>query len=151
MIYFIKDYDNNYVKIGYSHDPQHRLRQLQTGSYSDLKILVVIPGTMVEEKALHKQFIDYRVRGEWYRYKGALEIYIDSLLAINTEAVETFKFNKADYVPISITEPLSNYIHIDSKVSLQKNNDDKIPVIAISLLFFCVLMLIAGFFISSKK
>lgn len=151
MIYFIRDTSSDFVKIGYSYEPENRLKQLQTGSVARLEIIVVIPGDMTEEKALHKKFIDYRVRGEWYRYEGALAVYIDNLLSIDFGVIENFSFGKTTTISTSITEPLSNYVRIDSKVSLQKNNDEDPPVIALVLIVILSMLMIGAMFTLAKK
>lgn len=153
MIYFILDKANDYVKIGYSHDPSKRLKQLQTGNSTSLEMLVVIPGMITEERALHETFREYRVRGEWYRYEGMLVVYIDSLLTIDFETVSGYNFGKANNDKVSSrlleTEPISSYINIDSKVSLPSEDRDKTFVI--SLMFICALFVISAMFIAVKK
>lgn len=112
MIYFILDERANNVKIGYSHEPENRLRQLQTGSPSKLIMLAVIPGTITEERALHLMFHEYREVGEWFRYEGSLAVYIDNLLEIDLEKVEQFNFNKP---VILTTQPLSSYLQTEKE------------------------------------
>lgn len=55
-------------KIGYSFDPETRLRRLQTGSASPIKIVHLIrtPHYRQLEKKLHHRFASKRVHGEWY-------------------------------------------------------------------------------------
>lgn len=52
------------VKIGYSTDPQRRLKSLQTGQPMELSLLWSRAGDY--EGALHIRFAEYRVRGEWF-------------------------------------------------------------------------------------
>ncbi|MEM6471699.1 MAG: GIY-YIG nuclease family protein [Planctomycetota bacterium] len=68
MIYFIQPKYGGLIKIGYtSKDPVERLRELQTGSSQELELLMTEPGTLGDEKKLHDEFRNYRVRGEWFR------------------------------------------------------------------------------------
>ena len=54
------------VKIGYSTNPEKRLRSLQTGSASRLSIVNVWRGTSKDEKSIHALLSDYRERLEWF-------------------------------------------------------------------------------------
>lgn len=71
MIYFIQS--KQYVKIGFSDNPESRLRDLQTGSPHKLKLLATMPGCYQTETELHKVFADRRINGEWFRYDGMLK------------------------------------------------------------------------------
>lgn len=68
MIYFIQDNERFHIKIGYTSDdnPEARKRALQTGSSSGLTVLATMPGSMEDEKALHRRFAKWRVVGEWF-------------------------------------------------------------------------------------
>lgn len=67
MIYFILNAASSTIKIGYSHDPQKRLANLQTSHHDRLEIIGVIPGGLAEEARLHRQFAGVRLSGEWFR------------------------------------------------------------------------------------
>lgn len=60
-------------KIGYSTDPDVRLRQLQTGSAIRLGFSCVVPGTMSIEAAMHKYLSSERAHGEWFHLNGKPE------------------------------------------------------------------------------
>lgn len=67
MIYFVMC--GSRVKIG--HTTKHisdRIRQLQTGNHEELQLLMTLPGTKQDEAALHVEFAELRIRGEWFRY-----------------------------------------------------------------------------------
>jgi hypothetical protein len=67
MIYFIRQAETNYIKIGYTGgDVYKRLATLQTGSPHKLKIMFVINGDRNREKKLHSLFSDYFISGEWF-------------------------------------------------------------------------------------
>ena len=65
-VYFIGCDDS--VKIGISDNPEERLKQMQTGNPSELKILKTYHSDDAEatEKALHRIFDDARIQGEWF-------------------------------------------------------------------------------------
>lgn len=68
MIYFTQDSSNLNIKIGYSgRDPEERRNEYQTGNSSPLIVLAVMPGTRVDEAALHRRFAHARVLNEWFR------------------------------------------------------------------------------------
>lgn len=52
------------VKIGVSKNVPERLKQLQTSRSMELRVIHVFNGNL--EKELHKQFADYRLKGEWF-------------------------------------------------------------------------------------
>ncbi len=68
MIYFIQA-ENGHIKIGFTDadDAMIRLASLQTGSPVLLKLLATIPGTIEEEKDLHRRFGAHRLHGEWFK------------------------------------------------------------------------------------
>lgn len=76
-VYFIEG--GGLLKIGYTVDPVYRMRNLVAMSPVPLNKIAEIPGTPDDEKALHKQFAEYRAHGEWFRIEGALAAYIQTL------------------------------------------------------------------------
>lgn len=59
LVYFIRFSDR--VKIGFTTDLAARLNDLP---YDE--VLVTVPGTMHDEKALHRRFAEHRVHREWF-------------------------------------------------------------------------------------
>lgn len=55
------------IKIGYSTDVRKRLAKLRVGSSQRLSLMAKAPGTMEEERRMHRQFSHLRIRGEWFR------------------------------------------------------------------------------------
>jgi len=55
------------IKIGYTRQPEKRLRSLQNGDMESLKPIAVIDGSRFLEKALHGVAAPYHLRGEWFR------------------------------------------------------------------------------------
>lgn len=53
------------IKIGYtSSSAENRMSQLQTGHHEKLYLLGSIPGTISEEKFLHKELERYLIRND---------------------------------------------------------------------------------------
>ena len=70
------------MKIGWSSKWTANARRSTAQTYSDepLTILVETPGTMAQEHALHRTFMQYRRSGEWYRHEGEVRDFVDYLL-----------------------------------------------------------------------
>jgi hypothetical protein len=66
MIYFVQAGDNGPIKIGLAISPETRKKNLQTAHYEELRIIGILDGNSHVEKQLHRQFRDYRIRGEWF-------------------------------------------------------------------------------------
>lgn len=69
-VYFILDREMDRVKIGYTRrDPNKRLKQLQTGSSSELELLYYVEANGFNtERFYHKLFSNSKIIGEWYQY-----------------------------------------------------------------------------------
>lgn len=101
-VYFIQDVAGRAVKIGYSHNPERRLGQLQSARGSKLKLLVTIPGNRSDEHALHKRFAHLRLEGEWFREDAELMEHIETL---SRESREGFANGSRDGVETSRLDP----------------------------------------------
>lgn len=77
-VYFITD--GEAIKIGYSGSAGVRLKALQSSHPKPLRILHTIPGSMDDERRLHRQFEHLRIHGEWFRPEQDLWNYIDSTM-----------------------------------------------------------------------
>lgn len=53
-------------KLGFSNDPEKRLKYLQTGNHRRLLLVASWPGTHADERALHARLAPYRIGGEWF-------------------------------------------------------------------------------------
>lgn len=68
-VYVIQAGSGGAIKIGWvSHQRLvgERLSALQTGNAAELRLLASFPGTWADEQALHRRFVEDRVRGEWF-------------------------------------------------------------------------------------
>lgn len=75
-VYFITCRETSTVKIGNSGSPHGRLRDLQTMCPLPLALEAVLPGRHKQEFALHRQFANDRLRGEWFRLSEQIEAII---------------------------------------------------------------------------
>jgi hypothetical protein len=75
-VYFITCRKTGMVKIGSAYDPFERLKQLQTGSPTKLKIEALLKGACKREREIHKLLAKHRVHGEWFRICPAIEAII---------------------------------------------------------------------------
>lgn len=70
-VYFIREANSHYVKIGYAVDVNRRLIELQIGTPHQLEVLYTIQVESADaareiEAAMHRRFDASLVRGEWY-------------------------------------------------------------------------------------
>ena len=69
-IYIIKNLDSNNLKVGVGSDPLKRLKQLQTGSDSELSLVYtsfLCSNAFSLENDIHNRFKESHVRGEWFK------------------------------------------------------------------------------------
>lgn len=66
FVYLMQNCRNHLFKIGFSRNPQHRERTLQSEE-PEVELLWSRPGTRINEIVFHTKFRDKRVRGEWFR------------------------------------------------------------------------------------
>lgn len=75
MLYFIKA--ENSIKIGFTDSPVSRVSTIQVSVACYAEVLLLIDGTRVDEKQLHRQFHAHRTHGEWFDICPELMTYID--------------------------------------------------------------------------
>lgn len=76
-VYFARS--GNKVKIGVATKVNGRISTIQSGSPAKIELLACIPGGPQMERKMHARFAKLRIRGEWFRYKGELMEYVQSL------------------------------------------------------------------------
>ena len=79
QVYFIQGKKTKNIKIGFSTDPNDRLRQHQTGSGEKLLLLACVEGNQELETQIQKRFDSFRVHGEWFSPNDELIRFIKSL------------------------------------------------------------------------
>jgi hypothetical protein len=77
FVYFLQCDDR--IKIGITRDPMQRLRTLQTGNASELKLLAAVAGEAELEQTIHAKFESARIHGEWFARCPELQQFIDRL------------------------------------------------------------------------
>lgn len=78
MIYFIECMSGRtqYIKIGFSDNPEQRIKELQTGNPIKLKLLATMPGCKNMEKQFHAYFETTRVENsEWFKVRKNGRLY----------------------------------------------------------------------------
>lgn len=118
MIYVITCDETKSCKIGYSKNPEKRLKHLQTGNPSKLHLTKVIPGEFEDEKQLHSKFKHLSKKGEWFELSNEIEEY--------------FKFKSVNNDYLNITSSFLEIIKMSNDVKLkmfaslvEKYGDDK--------------------------
>jgi len=68
-VYLIHSLENSYYKIGISKHPNKRIKELNTGNSSELKLIETYESEFASkiEKALHMRYSHYRMEGEWFK------------------------------------------------------------------------------------
>ena len=68
FIYLMQSLENGYYKIGISKNPNTRLRQLQTGNSSEMKLIETYESDFASkiERTLHNQYSHIKKKGEWF-------------------------------------------------------------------------------------
>lgn len=80
-IYVIRMGDDGPIKIGFTAGSAAcRLKQLQTGNPSPLRIIMEFDGEPLGERLFHGAFTDHKLVGEWFQYSD------DIIEAIRTVA-----------------------------------------------------------------
>jgi len=74
FVYFIRQ--GPIIKIGISHSPRQRLRQLNIGGGTVLELLGGFRGTPGDEKAVQRKFKHLHVRGDWFQADDDLLAHI---------------------------------------------------------------------------
>jgi len=71
-LYIIQSKATGDFKIGKSKDPIRRLKQLQTGSPYELKLILTLKGQGYKEKIIHRHIMmrnKRKCKGEWFDYE----------------------------------------------------------------------------------
>ncbi len=79
MVYLIYSQNNHQLKIGYSKNPEKRLKQLSTSTSDTLYILKLLNGDKYCEKSLHYKFRHYCINREWFSYQQIILDEFDRL------------------------------------------------------------------------
>jgi len=72
-VYFIECGEGGPVKVGWARDPRARRKELQVASPYPLKLVGAKPGTVRDERSIHYDLSETRLRGEWFKRSDELE------------------------------------------------------------------------------
>lgn len=78
-VYFALAEDSGRFKIGKAKDVEKRLKSVQTGCSEELSVYGVLPAVdpLAMERAIHKRFAHWRIRGEWFEATDEILDFID--------------------------------------------------------------------------
>lgn len=74
-VYFVGDEYDSPIKVGWTRGAvANRIRELQCGCWVTLVCHGVVRGVDDDEKLIHRELDDYRLRGEWFEREPALAL-----------------------------------------------------------------------------
>lgn len=79
FVYFIEARDSGRIKIGFSTDPNQRVRGLGTGASEELLVLAVVPGSRATEMRLHNRFLASHSHKEWFHATPDLRAFVEGV------------------------------------------------------------------------
>ena len=97
FVYFI-GLRNGPIKIGVANKPYNRLSELQIAHHEDLYLFAMTAGNMDTEKALHVEFREDNLRGEWFHASDRL---LRRIISIQEQEREIY----AEFTTRQATEP----------------------------------------------
>lgn len=81
-VYFLRPVgEKGPIKIGYSDQPERRLKEMMMWSPLPLELIASVPGDRGLESLLHRSFSDAKTHWEWFRPIPELLEAIDRLVA----------------------------------------------------------------------
>lgn len=84
FIYFIASFPgrdgHNLVKIGFTGNVHKRLETFRTALPFDPELAFSMPGTMADEKEIHRRLAESRFNREWFHYDDRVQAMIDDLV-----------------------------------------------------------------------
>ena len=100
-VYVITNDENNFVKIGVAKNVSRRLKQLQTGSWTNLSVRyksMVCSNAFSIEHAVHAKISEDRVMGEWYDIdvEEAIKLIEAENTILNTNLVDSYASNSSN-------------------------------------------------------
>lgn len=101
MVYLIECEENKTCKIGFSKNPEKRIRELRTSNSHDLNLVYCVPGDRHLENTLHTLFNEFRLNGEWFKIDQSI---IDKFKNLSDTLGD--KDNKDSYI---LDEPFRMY------------------------------------------
>jgi hypothetical protein len=84
---------DRFVKIGFTgQSVAERIRTLSTGSPLPITVHFTLPGSVLDERALHDRFAAYRLRGEWFELRGEVLAWVEEsrTTEVDSQPIEKF-------------------------------------------------------------
>jgi hypothetical protein len=139
MIYAIQAGDGGPIKFGVAKNPHARLRELQTGNPSELKLLVAVDLANESEYLIHDHLKDHRLKGEWFApsvavwnvvwalerqtvYLGSHEL-VDYIYQHDFAAVVRFREAKLNFSWFEDERPRAKVIQMDDPDKLRRRRE----------------------------
>jgi hypothetical protein len=72
MIYLMTDECRGVCKIGYTANPQSRIKTFKTVYPFEMKFAGLMVGDKLGEKTTHEAFSHLRITGEWFKHDGSI-------------------------------------------------------------------------------
>lgn len=92
VVYFLLNIDSHTVKIGWSRDHFARLGTLERSSGSDTHVLGVIKASsQKKESEFHRNFSQYRIKGEWFKVEEHLERFLYKKFPVKKQVLDRSK------------------------------------------------------------
>lgn len=85
FVYFMRINGRGHVKIGYATDIKQRLGNHGVSMPGKPVLVGAMRGTMTTEKRLHQKYGELHVKGEWFKYTGALKVFVEALPELDME------------------------------------------------------------------
>lgn len=73
MLYIVVNESRTRCKLGYSRDPEQRLKALQTGNPERLQLVATYPAGRRDEAKYHRMLQHQKLAGEWFRWCPEME------------------------------------------------------------------------------
>jgi hypothetical protein len=81
-VYFATAIGSDATKVGWTHDPEARIKQIQGSCPLEIVLDIALPGIdIMDEQIVHSALRAHRIRGEWFSTKACWEL-LNSLAAI---------------------------------------------------------------------
>lgn len=92
-IYLIQSLENSYYKIGVSKHPNKRIKELQTGNSSELKLIETYQSEFAHkiEKSLQNRYAHLKKEGEWFDLSIENEVSFKKECRLIEENINTLK------------------------------------------------------------
>jgi hypothetical protein len=78
-VYFMRVDGRGPVKIGFSVNVAQRLSNHGVSNSGKPVLVASMHGTKATEKRLHNKYGDLHIKGEWFKYTGALKAFVEAL------------------------------------------------------------------------